>query len=90
MDSSVLLCAQTPLNLINLLERALQVLSRSQPHVRAAKQVHPGPATQSEAEGLLGSILLLMLAVKPMPCIHITSPLTFTPSSCAMGISMFR
>ena len=55
---------QAPLNLVNVLERALQALSRSQPHVKAAKQTAPGPATQSEAEGLLGSTLLLVLAVR--------------------------
>ena len=66
IDLYYTMCAQTPLNLINVLERALQVLSKSQPHVRAAKQTTPGPATQSEAEGLLGSVLLLMLAVIPM------------------------
>lgn len=64
------LCLQTPLNLVNVLERALQVLSRSQPHVKAAKQTAPGPASQPEAEGLLGSTLLLVLAVRLLhePC----------------------
>ncbi len=58
------LCVQTTLNLVNVLERALQVLSRSQPHVKAAKQITPGPASHSEAEGVLSSTLLLVLAVR--------------------------
>ena len=61
---SLPLCVQTTLNLVNVLERALQVLSRSQPHVKAAKQTMPGPASHSEAEGVLSSTLLLLLAVR--------------------------
>lgn len=56
---------QTQLNLVNLLERALQALAR--PHARSTKKKAPAPATQSQAEGLLGSTLLLILAVSYSP-----------------------
>ncbi len=58
-----LVLLQTQLNLVNFLERALQALS--QPHARSAKRQATAPATQSQAEGLLGSILLVILAVSP-------------------------
>lgn len=66
-----LVLLQTQLNLVNLLEQALQALAR--PHARSAKQKAPAPAAQSQAEGLLGSTLLLILAVS-------------SPPNCCMGL----
>lgn len=54
---------QTQLNLVTLLERSLEALTRSRPHAKAAKQEAALPASVSEAEGLLSSTLLIILAV---------------------------
>ena len=82
---SIYLYVQTPLNLVNVLERALQVLSRSQPHVRAAKQTAPGPASHTEAEGLLSSTLLMILAVRLIePSVLSPREIAFLCSHCLL------
>ena len=53
---------QAELNLVNLLERALETLTRSRSQAKAAEKGRL-PVSQSDAEGLMGSALLLILAV---------------------------
>lgn len=54
---------QTELNLVNILERALERLTQSRLHAKATEKGAQLPASQSHAEGLMGSALLLILAV---------------------------
>ena len=54
---------QTELNLVNLLERALETLTQSRPQAAGAEKGTQLPASQSDAEELMGSTLLLILAV---------------------------
>ncbi|CAK0783823.1 hypothetical protein CVIRNUC_007023 [Coccomyxa viridis] len=54
---------ETELNLVNLLERALETLTRSRSRAKGTEKSAQLPASQSDAEGLMGSALLLILAV---------------------------
>ena len=54
---------QTELNLVNLLERALETLTQSRFRAKGTEKGAQLPASQSDAEGLMGSALLLILAV---------------------------
>ena len=55
--------AQTELNVVNLLERALVTLTQGRSHAKATEKGAQLPASQSDAERLMGSALLLILAV---------------------------
>ena len=63
LPKRVYVLVQTELNLVNLLERALETLTRSRSQAKATVKGTQLPASQSDAEGLMGSALLLILAV---------------------------
>ena len=63
LPEHVYVFVQTELNLVNLLERALESLTRNRSQAKATEKGAQLPASQSDAEGLMGSALLLILAV---------------------------